>query len=514
MSFRVSLALVAAVGLVTLAQACDEGSTATGTSDPEPPDRPEETPEEAAPPPPTPTLASRVFVDVSGSMHGFIRRNERTVSSIHQSIDDTLAAAGRAGPRRCIVGAEVSCDEGVPATSLGFDSASLYTAESSRLDAVLRRAPVPERIDPDHPPAPDMLDDAYVTIIVSDGMQVSSHLGEGAQGEAGCAAAADPYCIATLLASRVRDGFGVWLIHQYLSFDGTHFAEMPLDSGHHEQATAHAAETALDPRYNGVEFRVGRLSTNTRAGTSSFAYRGVKPLLLLVIARDAELGRRVVSGLVQRLRAQPLAPGRMSPELTTQALELAPFTPARYRLTALEAAPRDDQASIATELLREVRIRESTAAPNGDLTASLWCGTRGRTMLYLRYEATPGALPLPPYLAQSLTLTGPVTRSPLPDQMLADPTERPDASAFRLGLNCAPLRPGRTSLGYELSSVLALDETRAGAEWWSELTSTDSYRSPERAYGLRELVLGVVRASVGSATRGGRARITVEREAE
>lgn len=508
-------ALFAAVA--TFAGACGDQPAPPPTNvAPPPPVSTAVDPSPPTPTPPTPSLPARVFVDVSGSMRGFIHRGARTVADVHQSVEDSLAAAGRAGPVRCLVGETVTCGDGVPTTTAGFDEARLYTATTSRLDAVLRRAPVPERVDPDHPPPPDYLDDAFVTVLVTDGMQVSGHAigsSDGSTGEAACAAAADPHCIASLLSARVREGFGVWVIHQWLAFDGEHFGERLLDAGHIDQATAHAADVALDSRFNGVEFRVGRASTDTHAGTSSFTYHGVKPLLMFVMARDASLGRRVVDGIVTRLRAQPLAPGHMTPEFATQSVELAPLTGTRYTLVALEPAPREDQASIDAELQREVRVRESAVAETGDLSASVWCGARGRAMLYVRYGVTTPT-PLPLYLTEAALLHGPISTTPLPEHAMADPEARAEASAFRIGVNCTVLDAGTRTVGYELQRGLTLDTAAASHAWWSEFSSDDSYRSPERAYGLRELVGGVVATAAETPTRQGRVRVAIAREAE
>lgn len=470
------------------------------------------------PPPPTPTFASRVFVDVSGSMNGFIHRSERTVSVIQQAIDDSLAAVGRAGPERCTVGETVECAH-VPRTNLAYDDPAVYHATASRLDAVLRRAPAPERIDPDHPPAPDWLDDAHVTVLVTDGMQAAaSAAGAGVTGRAdavaqACQAAADPDCIAAILEARAVEGFGIWLIHQLLPFEGRHFAEVPLDSRMLALATSHAAEIALDPRFNGVEFDVGRMTTDARNATSAFEYRGVKPLLLVVLSRDVDRGRRTVEGIVSRLRAAPIQPGAMAPTFSTQSVELAPLSPATFSLGALDSAPREDQATLTIEQQREVRLRGTRPGPNPhDVSADVWCGANGALLLYQHFTRTPGAVELPSYVEQTVSFVGPVGSAPA--GVGATPAERPAAHAYRVGVNCRALRSNAAAIGYELASTLSLreDEATVGREWWYELSGSDTYRSPERLYGLRNLVLRVLRNRASGKTVHGRLRVTITRE--
>jgi hypothetical protein len=73
------------------------------------------------------------------------------------------------------------------------------------------RAPVPSRTDPNAPPRPDLLDDARVTLLITDGMEVAS----GGAGNSSCAAGADPTCIRMLLEQRIGASYRHVLAKQF-----------------------------------------------------------------------------------------------------------------------------------------------------------------------------------------------------------------------------------------------------------------------------------------------------------
>ena len=295
----------------------------------------------ARPAPPPARIGARVLVDVSASVSGFFKAGARTGNAaLHAELDTAIAAVGLGTPQRCTVGATVDC-KAAPQPAIAFGNPVLYRESVARLDRVFARQPIPVQIDPNHPPEPDLLDDAKLTIVVTDGMQAA---GPGA-GNTPCARSADPSCIRSLLRERIAEGFGVWIVGIQLAFDGTHYAERALADSYLAEIKSHVDALKFDPRNLGVTFALKSKLVLGRDGTHAYEYQGRKPLLLFVLARDHELGRRTSSLLVAALRKAPLRPGKMTADETVQEIELAPLATRTVRPTAVAAV--DAAAQIA-----------------------------------------------------------------------------------------------------------------------------------------------------------------------
>jgi hypothetical protein len=374
----------------------------------------------------------------------------------------------------------------------------------SRLDLALRSVECPAQPDPDHP-VTDLLDEARLTVLVTDGMQAAATT-PGAPAT-GCQSGADPSCIASLLAARATQGYGIWLVHVALPFHGRHYAERNLDQVFFDRVRAHLAEANRDPRWNQIEFAMRA----PRGVSNSFEYQGFKPLLLVVLSREPELGRRFVEVAVRRLRADPIRPGAMADEDAVQSVELAPLAPSRFRPVAIELLPADRQDGIQVEELSEMRYQGTSPAADG-VEGRIWCGARGKGLLAVRYEQEEGPVTLPHYVRQEVELAGPRRDVPLPERALA-PIRVLPGQAFRAGVNCTVLPGAKTTVvEYELRSRLSLAEVSTTGEWWSALSSDNTYEMPERVYGLRDLALAVLRIRATGVQRWGRVRLRIERE--
>ncbi len=475
-------------------------------------------PSAAAPAPGRPRLAARVYVDISGSMAGFFapvaaQRGVTTPAMVHEEIDTSVAEVGLGSVSRCTVGDAVACD-GVPGAPAKIADPRLYHAASSRLDRVLARAPRPAQIDPNQPPPVDALDDARVTLIVTDGMAVAANADASANGSTSCARGADPSCIVALLRKRIAEGYGAWLIGVRLPFRGLHFPERTLTPDYLERTRAHVGQLKFDPRNLGVPFEVGALGSDaTAGGRSTYVYRGYKPLLVFVLSREPAVGGRLVAKLVKRLREAPIQPGKMSPNEAVQSIELAPLMPVATRATALELVSRPEQQAIFgtgfdPKQLHELRFKGATQA-GGELDPKIWCGARGRAMLDLRYEQA-GATTLPAYLRERIVL---VPQPGIPPRTIAPPKPAGDRR-IRTGLDCARLPAGSdTTLTLELHTELALDATARDA-WWSSTgwSSEDAWQMPERVYRLEDIVLPILRDRATHPATWGLVKLHVHRD--
>lgn len=470
----------------------------------------------SAPTPRAPGVPARLFVDTSGSMSGFFEPSSAhpgmgtRVMAVHDEIDAAVSEVGLGAAAKCTVGERVTCD-GVPTAPAKLANEHLYHEPTSRLDKVLARMPVPAQLDPNQPPRPDLLDDARVTLLVTDGMAVASDAG----GSASCARGADPTCIRTLLQQRIAEGYGVWIVGALLPFRGTHFPERMLTSAYLERTRAHVDQLKFDVRNLGVAFSVGTLGSDpTSGGRSTYGYQGYKPLLVFVLGRDAAIARSLVGTLVAKLRAAPVHPGKMRPEDAVQSVELAPLPATTTRATRLELAARGEQQALFGTGFDPKQLTElalvKAAQFDGGLSQKLWCGARGRAMMYLHYEQA-AELALPAYLQERVVLA-PVTG--LPPRVIAPPRASSDHRILT-GIDCAALRVGAdTALELALSSELALDDHALEQQWWSRngWSSDDAWQMPERVYRLEDIVAPILRDRAARATAWGRVVLHVERK--
>jgi hypothetical protein len=468
-----------------------------------------------APAPHKPSRSASVFVDISGSMAGFFEPGPASPGSgtramaVHEEIDTAISEVGLGSATKCTVGDEVTCD-GVPAAPAKIAHPGLYRQATSRLDKVLARAPRPPKLDPNQPPPVDLLDDARVTLLITDGMAVAGDTG----GSASCARGADPTCVRTLLQQRIADGYGVWLVGVLLPFRGTHFPERTLTTEYLARTRAHVSQLKFDPRNLGVTFSMGALGTTT-GGKSTYVYGGYKPLLVFVLGRDPVLARALVGALVTRLRAAPIQPGKMRPIDTVESVELAPLLPMTTHATRFEILARRDQqklfgASFDPKQLKEFRLEQSARFGGGGLSQKIWCGAGGRAMLYLHYEQT-GEHTLPAYLQEHVVLA---PSASAPRGVLAAPattTER----RIQTGLNCARLGVSPDiRLDLELRTARSLDDGALAQAWWSRTrwSSDDAWQMPERVYRLEDVVLPILKDQVARPTAWGPVVMHVRRE--
>ncbi len=479
-----------------------EAPTATGQPDP---------PRPARPKPPEPRLSARVFVDTSGSMAGFFTRG-KAVTALHAELDATVAELGLRSAQKCTVGLDVKCGAGVPTTPAELSDGARYHEGESRLDKVLARVPPPALIDPNNPPPPDDLDDARLTVLVTDGMEATAP-GQTPGGAGACAQGADPACIQSILRARIEEGFGVWLVGVLLPFNGTHYPERPIIPAEYGQVKKHVGDLKYDVANKGVSFAVGAApNTEKKSGNASYHYEGTKPILLLAFSRDEKLGRSFVASLTARLKKAPIQPGGlggnfMKPEDCVQSLELSPLSASTLRIAKLEVLPRAEQKGLPANAYPEFKLEAQKEMASG-LSSKVWCGPNGAALLALDYDRAADGV-LPAYFREQVELGA----GPAPARALAAAVAMGDGR-LRTGVNCVPLPAGHTELVQRLVTRAVLDESAARGQWWSRerWSAEDTWQMPERLYGLEDLVLPLLRERAGRTTDWGTAHIHVQRD--
>jgi hypothetical protein len=492
------------------------------------------------------SVPARIFTDITPTMQGFAGYGGKATSlrEIHRSIDVAVGEAGAPSPRRCSLGAQwkcatwndaekkcdsyyttpaVQCDEKVT-PDYGAPTTYLAANDTSKLDEVLVRKPVPEKVVADAPPAPDWLDDAGLTVIVSSGLEPGPITTPPSVSPAeSCKAGPSPACITRSLVERTKEGFGAWLITANLPFDGSYVADVPVDAKYLESAKTHVADlkkiaTGETTPYFGLDLEVRAQqqiwSTTRGPGYSRFSYKGVRPLLIVAMSRNPDTGRAFAKSLVDKLRADPaLRPGKLSAEEAFASIELGPLAGSTFAPGALELLSKDaePQKGLDPAELAEFRFGGGGASERG-AWSDVSCGAKGKGWLLARYATTPGAVALPPYVKETVRLEGPSSDEPLP-AMVSHQERVEGQPAFRVFVGCGPLatRSEPWAVEYLLYGKSELDEKALEATWLARASAPNVYEMPERTYGLREVATAVLKQAVTRDTCASRVRVTVKR---
>ncbi len=501
--------------------------------------------------PPAPKAAQsanvpgRIFTDITPTMQGFAGYGGKATSlrGLHEHLDDAVGEAGAPSPARCSLGAQWKCNKWndkekkcewytttpavlCPKERPDYGSPSTYLAanDTAKLDEVLVRRPVAEKVDPDKPAAPDWLDDAGLTVIVSSGLESGpiTTAATVAPSEV-CKGGPSPACLTRALVERTKEGYGAWLVVLELPFDGSFVADVPVDPKYLSTTKAHVDDlkkVAIGETtpYLGVDFQVRSQqpiwSTTRGPGFSRFSYKGVRPLLVLALTRNPETGRTFVKSFLQKLKDDPaLRPGRMSAEDAFAAIELAPLASSTFTLSAPELAPKDaePQKGLDPAALAEFRFSGPGASERG-AWADVDCGAKGKGWVVSRYASTPGAVPLPAFVKEGVYLEGPSSDEPLPAKLSLQ--ERVEAQpAFQIFLSCEPLVPRGDpwAIEYLLHAKSELDDRVLDATWLGRASAPNVYEMPERTYGLKEVATAVLRQAVTRDSCLTRVRLTAKR---
>lgn len=484
------------------------GASLLGACDPPPPTRPARRDVATTPGPTTGTppvsegprcgspgaSGARVVIDVSRSMQGFASDRTTTLEKVHTALDLALGDANIAPPlRRCTLGDELDCD--TARTRQDFNVAGLYTAGNCRLDRALRAPPV---IDPRNPPT-DPIDPYRAVVILTDGMQSASP-GANADDDpiAACNSGADPNCVRLLLRDRIRQGYGLWFVQFFLPFNGRHFAEQGLDAATYETIKAHVSEACLRLPYSAPEPGLPSRGHHGRQAEpplhigshfevhdrlASYEYRGWKPLMAWILSCDERTGEQ----LVERFRAQLVAQGVVgSDDRRFFSQRVAPMAGQERHFGPLS---RVGEVAGRVDLLRPTR-----GANPSSTVQRVVCDTEGRATLRIPIVTGQRTFNNPDFVTDPLSL-GFVGRTLSRDALS---TPRPDGDGLLRTLRCERFPAGVHRETMVIGSSLALGELPADA-WWREFDAPTSYSMPERVFGLRPLVDGLL--AVGAERR-------------
>ena len=435
--------------------------------------------------PPVKGIGARVVVDTSASMQGFAQQRSVALETLHRSIDQSLSRFHSNSPEeRCSLGEALDCSRQIDYSMLR--QAGFYDARQSRLDLALIRPRLPEGANPASPVPKDNLDPFDVTVIVTDGMQSGSTAENVVTPDVptavdvACAKGADPFCVGALLGARAREGYGIWLVALRLPFKGTHFAERALDNSHWERIKDSIENHNRIPEWVDHPFKVSGFRTDSK-GVSSYQFHGAKPLLIFVLSRDVDKGRRVAAGLVESLKAEQIA---VPDANSVMYFELAPLGKGVARLLSVKRLNGPDATKVVPGQL---------PGSDGKFQLPVVCRDDGKADIDVYYNVAHEGPPYPPFVKETVFLNRVV---PVLDDAALKPLSRSGESTFRTSINCIRMKPGNSVAAFDLVIRRTMDSGKMGGAWWDDWSAANSFESPDKVFGLTVLVQSVLRPVV------------------
>jgi len=445
----------------------------------------------AASAPPEGAAGGVIVTDISGSMNGFARPGSVRLFTIHDTLEravrDALPSGGAgASIKRCYLGDGLDCQS--PLQVRALDNPGSYGARESRLDLFLSKAPEKDAGQEDAKAVEDPLAPYRLAVLVTDGMQARA---AGGGGGGACLGGADPECMAYLLRQKAEQGYGIWMALLMLPFNGTHYAERPLDDVLWQRIQQHAAEAGREERFRGISFNVRRAGATP---FTSYQYEGVKPLVVIALSKDIEGGRKFIRQFVDTIKREPV----VAPADAAYSIELAPLSVRPRHITKISLAPSSsiEDVTPVTGQRREPGLYDYLVE----------CGRGGKPTFLATWEEGEGAQALPDGVRADFRLA-PNGDGNLPQGPLAT---RALDKGFEVQLTCRQLQPGAYAGCLDLRAEL---KAEPGADaFWAALHADNMYEAPERLYGLREMVQKVLDAVTAKPRETDRVLFRVERK--
>lgn len=448
-------------------------------------------------------------------MRGFLTRGgDVRVEGLHLSIGNALSRSNAGTVDYCEVGAKVVPKCGLPADAKRYRNIGVYYGGSSELSAALAEIPADAPLLKDATIDVSPVDQRGVSVIITDGLEVSGK-GEVTPGErsAGCRPGPDSFCLHRVLANRAASGYGVWIQLVSLRFDGHVYPERGMSKEMYDAVNLYLEKLRTEPGpYQRIDDSKGMRITPSgiKGGDGRYRFEGVRPLLVVVLSRDIELGRRVSSALDQELRTA----GVENPKGMLQAIELAPYG---REVTSFDVGTiRVESPKVgAVDPVPGLRWQKSPHREKGiGLVGDLACEADGGGSITVTAKtARTAPVPLPLGLKSTERLT-----SVLPQQEYVQKTIKVIAAEGSrqqtVKVHCRELPPESvTSVVLEVSGGLDYSPPEPGRArgWWADWTAPDTFSRPHLVHRLADLVDAVLETNERLPTAQDRLTLRIKR---
>ncbi len=421
---------------------------------------------------------TRVAIDLSLSMAGFATASAASVEDVLISVKDALSVQGTGGMDFCELGDGLDPACGLPTEPHKYRDPRVYKAVHSQLSTALAPRKRAKTTSDNQPSTAKLglLDDKAVTVLLTDGVESGANTTREDL-EISCGMGAGAFCLRDVLVSRAKSGYGIWVVAMSLAFDGTLYAERGIDLVRFKDVQPHLDTVRARAGWDAVELKAELRRKQMGEKHDSYHYKGVRPLLAIVMTRDLPRGQAVAERLVQEVKAKPHA---LVPASRIELVQTAGFAPSALEWTTF--VKTNKQPDNAREL-----IARSTKPVPGVVAESFEChAAEGGDYLAgeLKVKSAP-AMRLPAQLAENVVIGSSVGPNGH-ESFLLPAAGSGQAGSYRVGANCRRLHGHGAWAKLTVSNGLVYQKSAQG--WWHEWTSPDTWSQPERVFRLDELV--------------------------
>lgn len=440
-----------------------------------------------------PATGGRVVLDLSGSVAGFAKANGAALAGVHQAIKNALSASSVGATDYCDLNGTEQPVCGLPAAPQKYQDARTYAAKASNLAVALAPRKQPKTDGANAPASASfgVVDDRAVTVVVTDGLEAS-------QGTArddlvvNCQPGADTFCLRDVLVARAKQGYAISIVAVSLPFSGSVFAERGVDLNRFAEIQPRLDGLRKQPGWDGIELGAKALKKGAESKNHFYQYKGVRPLVMVVLARDAAVGRKVTDDLVAQLRVEKVA----IPANRLESVIIHGYQPATYAFGP--AAKTQRNATAARNLLPLGQTKNSPAG----VSQRFECHERTAGD-YLKFSLAPGESAKPAPLPDGLQSFAEVQFVPTNPKAFVDYSQGPGqpAAAYSVAAVCKALN-GKPATATAVVSTGLRFVPGGQTGWWHQWSAIDTYSQPENVYLLAGLVDALLQtAAVPAAPR-------------
>jgi hypothetical protein len=431
----------------------------------------------------------QILIDSSGSMTGFQQTVPNVVNWLQHGLSQLKTSTMDVqGFRLCQFSQAIASGGGIGNCTSGQNLPSYRPSANTNIHQAIRSA-----------------GEYGLSLIVTDGIAAT-----GGRGASDCAAGVDASCVARSLRDALnvqplggeRSDWGIWLVPLVANYQGTFYSEEPGSPASFRPEEVLQRLRADVGAQAGAEALV-QGARSASDGTLIYQYRGPRALVLIVIARWADVGRAAVQAFWEQAGSKGLQRIEQMKEYASdlacmRPIEVYPGFVNAVQWEALKAPEsiKDVRGTIDASLdSRSDPARISVSCPQGGSGEGVFTLT-GRTSTSNRSSGCVSVSLLPAVAFRLRAVEGSDAKS-LDLIVKGSRSEKSDLTQIRMGLNCESAigqECGKQSVdaqwaaemdyGKAADGFAATDDAGAAHKYIRELSTVQPSREPHRIHSL------------------------------
>jgi hypothetical protein len=264
-----------------------------------------------------------------------------------------------------------------------------------------------------------------------------------------------------------NDGWGLWLFAIKLPFDGVYDPEQALNVAEAQPMIEQCIRT---------DDENARISLKKTNSNRYFNYKGIRPILILVLSKNADTGRQLAQKISENLNADPQLPARV--------VELAPLVYRGVGFAKLEAASdyvRIDNAADKIVIRSDTVDGQRTKEVNAPI---VWLNPL--PVINQAYEEVPRWNgDQPSWIEEELNVINddadPEALGKIKVRFISELPWLRSTFCFLPLVSCTSEKPDLLNL------TVWTEFAKSKSPWWEDMNTDTSWRCPSRVYKLTEL---------------------------